>query len=263
MLLTACSGTDGSAEGTSSENEQSESSPSESTSPENGDRDNAAPEDQEREQAQTAREEESGSTHSEQAADSEQTNDNAATFPADDAATPTAPQVGQWVRYGVRWRNGGRSTTRYAIVDREAGGWWIEIEDRRRQTLRQVRMHLRVNDAGEMEILALLFTRDGRRQRIPPRLLPTYRPMLEQWLGLMLPTEIEGDVEDAQVRAGTFQGCRRELHAIALGPQQTDAVIWRHGRIPVTGIVKLEDQAGTHQMELLDFGLEGARSTFR
>ncbi len=179
---------------------------------------------------------------------------------ASESVEPIEPAIGQWVRYGIRWRNGGRSTTRYAIVDREAGGFWVEVEDRRRGQVRHVRMHVRPGE--ETELLALAFKRNGEVQEIPSRLLPSYRPMLEQWFALLFPQTIEGEPETVDVPAGVFEEAHQSTASIQFGEQQGDARLWRHTAVPVTGLVKLEDASGQHSMRLLGYSLEGARSTF-
>ena len=181
---------------------------------------------------------------------------------ADDTRELVTPAVGQWVRYGVTWRSGGRSSTRYSIVDREAGGWWIEVEDRRGGTVREVRMHVNVQADGGTEVLALSFKRDGSVQEIPTRLLPGYQPMLAQWLVIIFPASLEGEPEVTEVAAGVFHGSFRHEEPLEFGTQQTNATLWRHPAVPLTGLVKLQDESGEHRMELIGFGLEGARSTF-
>ncbi|MEM7607541.1 MAG: hypothetical protein AAF411_19480, partial [Myxococcota bacterium] len=175
---------------------------------------------------------------------------------------PIEPAIGQWVRYGIRWRNGGRSTVRYALVDREAGGFWVEVEDRRRTGARLIRMHVRPRSGQEPELLALSFKQDGQVQEIPPRILPSMAPAMAQWLGLLFPEELAGVPNDIEVTAGVFPESVESEADLSLGPQAVSVVVARHSAVPLTGIVRLEDRAGEHRMELLGFGLEGARSTF-
>lgn len=186
-------------------------------------------------------------------------------IPASESLALIEPAIGQWARYGVTYRNGGRSFTRYSIVDREAGGFWVEVEDRRRTATRHVRMHLRPSADGPTELLALLFKRNGEVEQIPPRLMPQFRPMLQQWIALLFPESLEGEVEAeaVSVPAGAFSGARHTTEALGLPEQPMNAIVWRHPEVPISGMVKLSDESGEHTVELLGYGLEGATSAFR
>lgn len=182
-----------------------------------------------------------------------------------ESLTLIEPAIGQWARYGVTYRNGGRSFIRYSIVDREAGGFWVEVEDRRRTGIRYIRMHLRPSSDGPTELLALMFKRNGEVEQIPPRLMPQFRPMLEQWIALLFPASLQGDPEEETltVPAGAFSGTRHTTEALGMPEQPMNAIVWRHPDVPVSGMVKLSDESGEHTMELLGYGLEGATSAFR
>lgn len=184
--------------------------------------------------------------------------------PASESLTLIEPAIGQWARYGVTYRNGGRSFTRYSIVDREAGGFWVEVEDRRRTATRHVRMHLRPSADGPTELLALMFKRDGEVEQIPPRLMPQFRPMLQQWIALLFPNSLEGelDAETVSVPAGVFSGARHTTESLGLPEQPMNAIVWRHPVVPISGMVKLSDESGEHTVQLLGYGLEGATSAF-
>lgn len=184
--------------------------------------------------------------------------------PASESLALIEPAIGQWARYGVTYRNGGRSFTRYSIVDREAGGFWVEVEDRRRTATRHVRMHLRPSPDGQTELLALMFKRDGEVEQIPARLMPQFRPMLQQWIALLFPNSLEGELEAeaVSVPGGAFSGTRRTTEALGLPEQPMNAVVWRHPVVPISGMVKLSDESGEHTVQLLGYGLEGATSAF-
>ena len=258
LLFTACSG----AEPTETEERSTSSSsdePAEAREEEDEPRealgqDEALEEDPAREE-DPALEEDS-------ALEEDQAPEQHAEYPASDAVEIPAPAIGQWVRYGITWRSGGRSMVRYSIVDREAGGYWVEVEDRRGPNRRHVRMHVRPRRDQDPEVLALSFKRDGREAPVPPRLLASYQPMLREWMTLLFPQTVQGDPESVEVPAGRFVDAHRGVETITFGDQRGEAMTWRHTSVPVTGLVKLQDATGRHTMELIDFGLEGARSAF-
>ncbi len=172
------------------------------------------------------------------------------------------PVIGQWVRYGVTWRNHGRSTTEYRFVDRQNDSWWLEVTDRRANARNHVRMRVRPTAEG-VELLALSFHHQGQpREDIPDRLLSTYEPMLAQWLKMIFPGPLEGEPEDVTVPAGVFPGSRSTHETLSFGGNVVEATVWRHPAVPVTGMVRFRDDGGGHTVELLGFGLEGARSEF-
>lgn len=181
--------------------------------------------------------------------------------PFEEGATIPQPAIGQWVRYGLTWRDGGRSTVRYGIVDREDGGWWVEVEDRRENRARHVRMRI-TTEEGERHVHALAFSTDGQIQEIPPRLVATYEPMLKQWLEILFPGPLEGEPEDITVPAGTFAGARKGRLTFEFQEQRVDAMVWRHPEVPLTGMVRFVDEGRGHTLQLLGYGLEGARSAF-
>lgn len=173
------------------------------------------------------------------------------------------PAIGQWVRYGVTFREGGRSTVEYRIIDREDDSWWVEVTDRRRNRVRHVRMRVRPGAEGSRELLALAFKNGPDVEEIPERLLGNYAPMLDQWLGMMFPTELEGPQEDVTVPAGVFHGASKGEQTLRFMDRQVSADVWRHPEVPLTAMVKFVDRAAEgHTLELLGWGDEGARSAF-
>ena len=176
---------------------------------------------------------------------------------------PKAPAIGQWVRYGVSYREGGRSSVEYRVVDREGDSWWLEITDRRRERVRHVRMRVRQRPDGTKELLALAFKNGSEVEDIPTRLLGNYAPMLGQWLDTMLRTEISGPQEDVTVAAGTFQGAFKGEQTMRFLQAEITADVWWHPEVPLTAMVRLVDRAeGGHRLELLGYGDEGAVSAF-
>ena len=176
---------------------------------------------------------------------------------------PRAPAIGQWVRYGVTYREGGRSTVEYRIVDREDDSWWLEVTDRRRERVRHVRMRVRPQPDGTKELLALAFKNGSELEEIPTRLLGNYAPMLGQWLDTMLRAEISGPQEDVTVPAGTFRGAFKGEQTLRFLQAEIVADVWWHPEVPLTAMVKLVDRAERgHTLELIGWGESGAVSAF-
>jgi hypothetical protein len=182
--------------------------------------------------------------------------------PAEGVA-PIAPAIGQWIRYGADWREGGRSTVEYRIVDREDGAFWVEVTDVRRERTRQVKMLVRPGaTVDDHQVLQLSFENRGEIEEIPSRLLPTYQPLLQQWLGMLFPAELAGEREDVTVPAGVFHGAFKTERELTFGQAEVTANVWLHPAVPISGMVRFEGGSGGHTLQLLGFGLEGAESRF-
>lgn len=189
--------------------------------------------------------------------------------PPSDHAAPAAPtpqplSPGQWARYGATWREGGRSFLTYRVVGAQDGAYRIEVDDQRRQRRTLIEMLVRIPDPRDASQAQIVDVRihDGSSpevQRIPPRLLGMYGPILQQFLTLMLSDWRGRPQEDVQVPAGRFaQAYAGEQRMLFAGRDATGRV-WHHPDVPVTGLVRFQAEGDAHVLELIGFGQRGAR----
>ncbi len=196
------------------------------------------------------------------------------THAAPEVATATAaPVVGSWVRYRLDWRAGGRSFTEYRLVGREGESLAVEVTDHRDEGTRHVRLEVVPNDgpAGH-RLVSLAFKNARGVEHVPPRLLATFGPMLQQWLGMLFPASLEGtERETVEVPAGTFEGSAKVQREMSYQGVTLTADVWLHPAVPLTGMVRFTGRGENgeptargagHQLELIAFGNEGAESVF-
>ncbi|MEM1416019.1 MAG: hypothetical protein AAGH15_14020 [Myxococcota bacterium] len=175
------------------------------------------------------------------------------------------PKVGSWVRYRLDWREGGRSFTEYRVVGRDDDALIVEVTDRRSEGEQHARIVFVPNAGpGGHRLVSLSFKGPRGVEPIPERLLPQFAPMLQQWLGMLLPESLEGDTrETVRVPAGTFVGSAGVARELDYGGQTMRADVWLHPEVPITGMVRFAGQGQDgHRLEVLEYGLEGARSAF-
>ena len=194
------------------------------------------------------------------------------THAAPEAGGAPAATVGSWVRYRLDWRAGGRSFTEYRLVGREGDTLFIEVTDHRDEGTQHVRLEVVPNDgpAGH-RLVGLAFKNTRGIERVPQRLLATFGPMLQQWLGMLFPGAIEGgERETVEVPAGTFEGSAKVPREMSYQGVSLTADVWLHPAVPLTGMVRFMGRGeggqpsarGGHQLELLAFGSRGAESVF-
>lgn len=192
--------------------------------------------------------------------------------PEDDAAAPVA-RVGSWVRYRLDWRAGGRSFTEYRLVGREGEVLAVEVTDHRDEGTQHVRIEVVPNDgpAGH-RLVGLAFKNQRGVERVAERLLATFEPMLQQWLGMLFPASLAGDERaSVEVPAGTFEGSVKAQREMSYQGVTLTADVWLHPAVPLTGMVRFTGRGENgqpsargagHQLELLAVGTEGAESVF-
>ena len=151
----------------------------------------------------------------------------------------------------------------YRIVDRERGGFWVEMTDRRNGRTKQTRFLVARNPDGRMGLLAVEAPNpeSGRIQPIPHRIVPAIEQRMRSVLDLFAPTS-EPDAPRAEARApaGVFPEAEQIEREMVLGEQTVEVDILRHPAVPIMGVVRYADQNEHHRFELMAFGLSGARS---
>lgn len=179
--------------------------------------------------------------------------------------------VGQWTVSRVTNSKGEPSISRVAVVGREDGGFWIETEsqDYYQRTIGKVlyakqprtaeealdAMRKMISKTDDQEAQLFDFTDDN------PAMAFTKRLMKSAVEGVVVPRDIDaGTAESVTVPAGTFRGCAKIPVRVKLGPITKDSLSWYHPGVPLGGGVKGASTDGEWTVELLDFGMTGAKS---
>lgn len=177
---------------------------------------------------------------------------------ADGTTAPLVP--GQWVRYGLTWRDGSRSTMDYRVVGVSGDSTTLQIEDARRGHRKVFHMTVKFGDRrspDSFEITALRVQDQGRTETIPDRMVQQYQPLLQHFLELMAVDWAGGEREDVEVPAGTFHGCTVKERDASYGGVTQHARILYHPGVPVTGMVRFAGQENNQTFELMGFGTNG------
>ena len=186
------------------------------------------------------------------------------------AYEPMPWEVGQWVLMKVTDGKQQPSIVRISVVAREGEGLWVEsvTQDYYRRAISKILYAKMPRSAAEAaEAMQKLVTRTDDQDPVSydftgndPGARFTKNLMKSFAQGIVAPAASPEQTEDAQVTAGTFRGCARAMVKVTLGPISKDTTSWFHPAVPVNGSVKGVSADGEWTVELLDFGLTGARS---
>ena len=183
---------------------------------------------------------------------------------------PLKWSVGQWTLTRSVNDKGEVSYVRTAIVGREDGGYWIEMEtqDWYRHGLTKVLyagMPTNVDEALD-SVRRIVVRTEGKPDQVmdftkddPAMAIAKHFAKQYMKIGVAAVPE-QASREDAKVPAGTFRGCAKFSSTVELGPFSTETTTWFHPAVPLSGGVKSVTTDGKLTTELVDFGLTGATS---
>ena len=153
------------------------------------------------------------------------------------------------------------------VVKKDGDAFWIEsvLERPERRIVTQVLLAMKDHsspDAIEIRELRVKMP-DGKLQDYRGRQLKSAQLMYERVLGeppeypklAGLPTE------NVRVPAGTFEGCYRRHVSPKFKNIRGDRTVWTHPAVPISGTVKSVTDGKEITVELVDFGMTGAKST--
>ncbi|HVZ74150.1 MAG TPA: hypothetical protein VHJ20_17345 [Polyangia bacterium] len=186
------------------------------------------------------------------------------TVPSGFQPMPFAP--GQWTRHKLVDENGQPSFLTYKLLSEEGDAFWMEAVTESYTGRTMVKMLIAIpnrTDPASIDIRAVsLKDAKGRVTVIDPMILTyvkdTYRSSLStfviNWQGL--------PQEDVVVPAGAFSGCFKARTDASWGPYHSANTSWSHVAVPLSGLVRSQGIDKPTSMELVDFGLTGAKSEF-
>ncbi len=178
--------------------------------------------------------------------------------------------VGQWVMLKTTDSKGQPSITRISVVGSEGEGFWVEQEsqDYFRHSITKIlyshmprsaedavdAMQKMVTKADDQAVQTYDFTSSDPAARFAKSMMKSVAQ------GIVVPTPVDPQTEDAVVAAGTFRGCAKATVKASFGPIVKDTISWFHPGVPINVSVKGVTEDGAWTVELLDFGLTGAQS---
>jgi hypothetical protein len=173
---------------------------------------------------------------------------------------------GQWTRHRVKFGNS-NSVLTYKVLRHEGDEYLLEVvaqNPAQGDTIMQINMLMNsVLNAKEARIKsARLRFPGGKVQEFNGKLLGPVQNLYKNLLGFMsLPDVGSLDRTDVTVTAGRFEGCFKNATSTAdIMGVKSAGTSFVHFSVPISATVKVEGKDGTSQMELLAFGLTGAKS---
>ena len=183
---------------------------------------------------------------------------------------PLKWSVGQWTLTRSMYDKGEVSFVRTAIVGKENGGYWIEMEtqDWYRHGITKVLyagMPTSVDEAFD-SVRRIIVRTEGKPDQVmdftkddPAMAFAKHFAKQYMKIGVAAVPE-QASREDAKVQAGIFRGCAKFSTTVEVGPFSTEMTTWFHPAVPLSGSVKAVSADGKLSTELVDFGLTGATS---
>lgn len=184
--------------------------------------------------------------------------------PTSQAPPPLA--VGQWITVRQIDKEQRPSLSTYKIVGADGDAYWVELTIDSYFGSSGMRMLVAFGDRtdpGRFELRAA-FTRDndGNVNEAPPPLLSMMRSTFQPVLDSLVVRWNDLPQADAAVIAGRFAGCYHGRSTIAVAGMSSTSDVWWHPGVPINGLVKAVGVGEPTSSELVDFGFEGATSTF-
>jgi len=187
---------------------------------------------------------------------------------------PAAWAVGQYVVSGTTTDGRRQSISRMAIVGKENNGFIIEMSNSDARSESAQQMLVRGIDqvaAGKAkpETIEILWikTRDanGQVQKMEGPMLNMMAIPIRNTFAQMYADQsaiVSSDGGSIRVPAGTFSGTTKTDAEVKIFGMTVKSTTHSHPSVPINGMVRSETSDGKSVIELLDFGLQGATSSF-
>ncbi len=183
---------------------------------------------------------------------------------------PIPYAVGQYVVTGMTSPSE-RSVMKMAIVGKEQNGWIIETHSLT-QTSESITQMLvvgleGVTDTGTLDDIDLVWVKikaEGQSvQTIEGPMLTMTKGLYKKALaGLEFKSQEMTDGGTVKVPAGTFKGTAKIHSEVTFMGKKHLSDAWLHSSVPISAMVKSVSNSDETNIELLDFGLSGAKRSF-
>jgi hypothetical protein len=172
--------------------------------------------------------------------------------------------VGQWAKYKIV-SGETPSVVRYSIVGQEGEDFWMEIlNSDYYQSGYQKWLVSGIDPGDPRNIEGLQVKRvfnwspkSGQKHSVE---MPGIATGLAETALRSMALDISDEPGEAvSVPGGRFDSRLLKTDVMVLG-MHSESDVWMNGAVPIWGIVKTAATDGSHRMELIDFGLEGAEA---
>jgi hypothetical protein len=185
-------------------------------------------------------------------------------YEAPTSAEPMPLAVGQWARYKAVDGEGHPGFASYNVVGQEGNAFWIEMLQES-YTSRNVTLML--VDLGDRKTPSSVDVKQMRQKsddhavnELPASMLSLMKPIWKPLVDTLIIDWQQKPQEAADAPAGSFDACYKVQATVAFGGKSWTSVSWSHPAVPINGAVKTRGVDNPSQMDLVGFGLTGAKS---
>ena len=187
-------------------------------------------------------------------------------LPAPHAPKPMPLRVGQWIELKLIDGKGHLSFLTYKMVGEKAGAYWVETVTESYWGRSAMKMLVDLGDRKDPKQIKLFEfmqkDKNGKVNVFPEEMVGLMRPVVDEVLSSVVVTWEGLPQEDVQVPAGRFVKCFKGRSSGSFGPFKASGMVWWHPAVPINGLVKSVGIDNPSTMELVAFGLTGAKSEF-
>jgi len=181
---------------------------------------------------------------------------------------PRTPSQGQFVMHKMV-QDGKLSITRVSLIKKQRRGWIIETYsiDGHSEAVSQMLIsgYAKAQRSGDPDVLDILWIKvkgeDGEISTIEgPQLVFMKNVYLNVLDGIAMKISRKRRGGRVKVPAGIFSHTVKQKSKVELFGSEYMSTTWYNSFVPISGVVKSVSEDGGTVIELLDFGLSGAKS---
>jgi hypothetical protein len=177
-------------------------------------------------------------------------------------------EVGQWVRYAIRYADGRSDQLTYKVVEREPNGLWVELVSGKPNAGTVLELLIGAGSLAAFDGSRILAARismpNGAVRELRGVMLEPSRPGYLKALSPLLRAPFaSAPKERVATAAGAFEDCSRLDRELVFGELHGGFTVWMHTAVPLTGLVRATAKSGEATVEVDDFGMQGARASLK
>jgi hypothetical protein len=177
---------------------------------------------------------------------------------------PLPLAVGQWSRYKSVDGEGHPGLVSYNVVGQEGDAFWLEMLQEGYTSRNVTLMLVDLGDRKDPSTVDLKQMKqkhdDDAVTELPSSMLSLMKPIWKPMVDNLIIDWQQKPQEAAEAPAGTFESCYKVQATVSFGGKSWTSVAWSHPAVPINGAVKTRGVDNPSQMDLIEFGLTGAKS---